>query len=157
MGTSLMPAEENRVFALLGMLQNQMATLSENFDNFKNDTVEEQRKVHDIVVATNEAMRNIARDVSEMKPHVESYKMKAEKLDEAIQAGKEYKVEKAEERGAEKFKKWIYGLVASASAFGAIMLGKLIDWITSRPHVPVIAIIILAIAVVATAGAFVRI
>lgn len=137
MGHQMPPADEGRVFVALGEVRADLAVLAKRFDELDTRTTKEQRTVHDIVVATSEAVRILTRLVDEMKPYVESYKMKAEKLDDAIAAAKAYQVEKAEERGAERYKSWIYGLVASAGGLVVFVLGKLFDKLfTAGPTLP---------------------
>lgn len=137
-GNALMGAEEARVFTAIGRLENQISDLSERLEALQTASRDEHREVHNIVVATSEAVRLLTRLVDDLRPHVESYKMKAEKLDEAIAAARDYRVEQAEERGAQKYKNWIYGLFASAGGIVALLLGKLLDWVLARPHVPVV-------------------
>src|SRR5690348_3706964 len=103
MGTELMPAEENKVYALLGMLQSQVSNIADAMEEHRKTTIQEHRKVHDIVDAMSESVRNIARDVTEMRPHVEAYKMKAEKIDDAVELAEDYQEKRAEARGAAKF------------------------------------------------------
>lgn len=134
MAGTLMPSEDNKIFAALGSLQTQVSSLADKVDNFHAASTEEHRKVHDIVDATSEAVRNIARDVAEMKPHVESYKHKAESIDGAVNLAHDYREERAERRGADKLKKWLYGLWASLGALLVFLLGKIWDALTIRPH-----------------------
>src|SRR5882672_5392209 len=136
MGTGLMSADESRVFAALGAIQSELATLREDFKEQEEKTTTEHRKVHDIVVATNEAIRNLTRDVAEMKPLVDAYRLKAASLDEAVELAEDYRERRAEDRGAEKFKKWLYGLAASVGGLIAVLASKLLDWLMTRPHIP---------------------
>jgi hypothetical protein len=80
--------------------------------------------VHNIVEATNEAIRNVARDMSEIKPYVLSLQVK-----------------EAEERGAQRERLKTRAIVVSA--LGVIgtgmmyLLSKFAEWLfvvlTSRP------------------------
>lgn len=147
-GTELMPPpDDNRIVLAIGLLQSQVSTLTERVEEMAERTTVEHRKVHDIVVAQSESMRNVARDVVEMKPHVEAYKMKAASIDEAVSSARKFEVDQAEKRGAERFKNWIYGLAASVGGIIAFGLGKLIDLVTSRPHIPVIVVLVGLLAI----------
>ena len=120
MGNGLMaPPEESRVFVAIGMLQSEVSNLSDKFDELNQRTTDEQRKVHDIVVATSEAIRNLTRIIDEMKPLTDDYREK-----------------RAEKRGEERYKSWLYGLVASAGGLMVFILGKLWDAFTTRPPHP---------------------
>jgi hypothetical protein len=154
MGRDLMADEESRVFEAIGELRRSVENLSDKIDAVDERSITEHRKVHDIVVATSEAVRNVARDVAEMKPPVEDYRLKAAALSEAVELADDYKEKRAEDRGAEKFKKWLYGLAASVGGLIAILAGKLIDWLMARPHIPVIAVVALTIAIMAGTRAF---
>lgn len=112
-----MAVDEERVFRAIGALERQVSNLSERFDDLAERSSDEHRKVHDIVVATSEAMRNLARDVSEMKPLTDDYRER-----------------RAEKRGEEKYKSWLYGLVASIGGLVVFLLGKVWDIIVARPH-----------------------
>jgi len=131
-----MTADAERVYEAIGELREQVSNLSRKIDDRDARSTEEHRKVHDIIVAMSESTRIMARDVAEMKPHVEAYKMKAEKLDDAVTTAEAYRVEKHEERGAEKYKKWMLGLFASGGALGAVGIGKLIDRWWPAVHLP---------------------
>jgi hypothetical protein len=153
MGRELMPAEESRVFEAIGELRGELRKALENLankiDGIDERTVTEQRKVHDIVVATSESVRILTRDVAELKPPVEDYRLKAAALKEAVELTDDYKEERAEKRGEDRFKKWLYGFAASIGGLIAVMAGKLIDWLLARPHIPVIAVVVLTIAILA--------
>lgn len=112
-----MAADENRVYIAIGVLQSEVTTLSEKFDELAERSTEEHRKVHDIVVATSEAMRNLARDIAEMKPLTDDYRER-----------------RAEKRGEEKYKNWLYGFVASVGGLVVFILGKVWDVVSARPH-----------------------
>jgi len=73
--------------------------------------------VHDIVVAISEAVRNLTREVTEMKLLTEDYRER-----------------RAEKRGEEKYKNWLYGFVASIGGLMVFLLGKIWDFIMTRPH-----------------------
>lgn len=123
-GALMAAAEENKVYVAIGVLQSEVENLRDDFKELKESTVEEHRKVHDIVVATSEAVRNLTRIVDEMKPLTEDYREK-----------------RAEKRGEEKYKNWLYGMAASIGGLIMLVLSKLWDLIASRPHLPILAII----------------
>jgi hypothetical protein len=117
MSGALMAADENRVFVAIGVLQAEVENLRDDFKELKESTIEEHRKVHDIVVATSEAVRNLVRVVDEMKPLTDDYREK-----------------RAEKRGEERYKNWLYGLSASIGGFLVLVLSKTWDAISARPH-----------------------
>lgn len=132
-----MPADEGKVFVAIGLLQGQITDLSERFEALRLQVVTEQRTVHDIVVATNEAIRNIARTVERIEPFANEYRLKAASIDESIELAEDYREKRAEQRGEEKFKKWMYGLAATAGGLMAVVVDKLYDkfWPgTPPPH-----------------------
>jgi ribosomal protein S15P/S13E len=112
-----MAIDEERAFEKLGALEVQVANLSIRIETLAERSSDEHRKVHDIVVATSEAMRNLTREVAEMKPLTEDYRER-----------------RAEKRGEEKYKNWLYGFVASVGGLMVFLLGKLWDLIAARPH-----------------------
>lgn len=129
-----MVVDDNRIFTAIGMLQSQVTTLAENLEESRRESTEEHRKVHDIIDALSEAVRNLVRVVEEMKPHVDSYRMKAAALDRAMELTEDYRDEKSEKRGEDRYKSWLYGMVASAGGLVVFVLGKLWDLISARPH-----------------------
>lgn len=143
-----MPTEEARVFVALGKLEERIAGLSDKIDGIDQRSTAEHRTVHDIVVATSESVRNLTRMVEDMKPPVEDYRLKAAAIHEAVELAGDYKEQRAEDRGAEKYRSWLYGIAASVGGLIAILFSKLIDYLLARPHIPVIAIIILTITIV---------
>ena len=126
-GTALMPADEQRLFTQLGEVKNEIKSLRADFTALKDQSTNEHRKVHDIVVAMSESVRNMARDVADMKPHVEDYRLKSEKIDEAVDLAEEHEEERIERRGADKFIHWLYGIWAGFGALIIFLLGKLWD------------------------------
>lgn len=131
-----MPAEESRVFIAIGTLQGQVTELFNKLENLRQQTTSEQRTVHDIVVATNEAIRNLTRTVERMEPHVREFQLKAASIDESIELAEDYREKRAEERGAEKFKKWLYGLAASIGGLIAVAIDRVIDKLFTTPTPP---------------------
>lgn len=132
MGSELMPAEENKVYVAIGLLQNQVTTLSERFEELRAEVRDEQRKVHDIVDATGEAARNLTRMLDDMRPAWDDYRLKAASLDETRVLAQDYREQRAEKRGEDRFKNWLFGLAASLGGLAAVMLSKLIDWMAAR-------------------------
>ncbi len=117
MGTQLMPTDENRVFTAIGMMQGQLTNLSDKVDEYQAESTAEHRKVHQIVDALSEAMRNQTRMIEEMKPLTDDYREK-----------------RAEQRGEDRYKNWLYGLAASIGGFIVLILSKAWDVIAARPH-----------------------
>jgi len=117
MGSALMAVEENRLFVAIGILQAEVENLREDFHRLQEASTEEHRKVHDIVVATSEAMRNVARDIAEMKPLTDDYREK-----------------RAEARGAARLAGWLYTAAGVVGGLVVYVGGKLAEWATMRPH-----------------------
>lgn len=119
MGTALMAADEERVFTAIGRLEKGLSNLSEKFDRLDERTTEEHNTVRDIVTATSEAIRNLTATVGEMKPLTD-----------------DYRETRAEKRGEEKYKSWLYGFVASVGGLIVFILGKLWDRFAAAPPHP---------------------
>jgi hypothetical protein len=109
-----MAGELHELSASIGALQADVRNLAKEVEKHKQDSTTEHRKVHDIVVATSEAIRNLTGIVSEMKPLTDDYREK-----------------RAEARGAKR-------LLVAMYAFGGAGAVKALDWIVSlfpaRPH-----------------------
>ncbi len=116
-GTSLMAPDENRLFTAVGILQSEVHNLADKFEELQANTQEEHRKVHDIVVAMSESVRNLTRIVDEMRPLVDDYREK-----------------RAEARGAARLAGWLYTAAGVVGGGVVYILGKLADWISVRPH-----------------------
>lgn len=148
MGTALVEDDVGKLHAAVGFLRSEVQNLldkfedhrretSEKIDALQRETVKEHREVYNIVAATSEAMRNVDREVQAMKPLTEEYRLKAAALDQARKLAEDYREERAEKRGEEKFKKWLYGLAASVGGLIALILGKLFDRLTGgTPPMP---------------------
>lgn len=109
-----MPGELHELSVAIGGLQADMKNLERTvYENQQTATVE-HRKVHDIVSATSEAIRNIAAKVEKMEPLTE-----------------DYRETRAEARGAARFLKAGYALAGGSLAVG---IGKMLEWISVRPH-----------------------
>lgn len=117
MGNALMPTDENRVFTAIGLVQGQLTSLSDKVDEYQTASTEEHRKVHQIVDALSEAMRNQTRLIEEMKPLTDDYRER-----------------RAEQRGEDRYKNWLYGLAASIGGLVVLILSKTWDVIAARPH-----------------------
>lgn len=109
-----MPGELHELSVAIGGLQAEMRIIVQEVRENQITSTEEHRKVHDIVVATSEAVRNLAADVAEMKPLTDDYREK-----------------RAEARGAARFLKAGYALAGGSLAVG---LGKAVEWFSARPH-----------------------
>ena len=139
MGFALVEDDVARLHAAVGFLRSEVQNLIDKFgelkdetatkiDDLHRETVKEHREVHNIVAATSEAMRNLDRDVREMKPHFEDYRLKAASLNEALELSKDYRERRAEWRGAWKF---VIALYVSIGGLITLALGKLFDWLTT--------------------------
>lgn len=131
-GTDLMPSDADKIFTALGVLKADMSNLSDRFDDLNTRVTDEQRKVHDIVVATSEAQRvvvrqidNLQRLVDEMKPLTDDYREK-----------------RAEARGAARLAGWLYTGAAAAGGTIVLVFKWVLDQLASRAHI----LIILALA-----------
>lgn len=114
MGPLLM--EHHELVGELKSLQTEMRLLTQTVRDNQVESTREHRVVHDIVVATSEAVRNLSTAVSEMKPLTDDYRER-----------------RAEQRGAEALKRWLY---AGAAAFGGVVvtiLTKVWDFVMLRP------------------------
>lgn len=113
------PPDTDRVHVSVVLLQSQLGQLSERLDEIEEKTISEHRKVHDIVVATSEAIRNLTRTVEEIKPLTDDYREK-----------------RAEARGAARLAGWLYtaaGVVGGAVFFAA---SRIAEWLSLRPPGP---------------------
>ena len=109
-----MAGELHDLSLLIGGLQADIRNLANEVREHKTETTEEHRKVHNIVDAMSEAVRNLTHIVSEMKPLTDDYREK-----------------RAEARGAGRLLILLYG----AAGAGFV---KALDWVASllptRPH-----------------------
>jgi hypothetical protein len=132
MGTALMGPDADRVFVAIGILKSEVSNLAEKFDHLDERTTDEQRKVHDIVVATSEAVRNVVRTVDNLQRLVEEMKPLTD----------DYREKRAEARGAARLAGWLYTAAGVVGGFVVFLAGKVFEWISSRPHIPIIVILI---------------
>lgn len=102
-GISIMAGDLDELSEAIGGLKADMRTLTRMVHENQEASTREHRTVHDIVVATSEAVRNLAKTVSEMKPLTDDYREK-----------------RAEARGAAKLARMMYaGALGVGSAVGA--------------------------------------
>ncbi len=110
----IMPSELHDLSLAIGALQADVKNLARTVDDHHHTSTEEHRKVHDIVVAASEAVRNLAAEVAEMKPLTDDYREK-----------------RAEARGAARFLRAGWALAGGSIA---LALGKIVEWFSARPH-----------------------
>ena len=109
------PAEQALIE--IGALRENLNNLARQLESYRAETTKEHRTVHDIVVATNEAIRNLAREVAEMKPLTEDYREK-----------------RAEARGAARLAGWLYTAAGVIGGFVVFAASKIAEWLSVRPH-----------------------
>lgn len=113
-GVYIMAGELDEFSAAIGALQAEIKSLSRTVHYNQETSTTEHRKVHDIVVATSEAVRNLAKTVSEMKPLTDDYREK-----------------RAEARGAAHLIKFLYvtmgGIIGAAAA-------RMMEFFSVKPH-----------------------
>lgn len=107
-GISVMPGELDSLSKAIGGLEAEMRILTRTVHDNHEASTREHRTVHDIVVATSEAVRNLTKIVGEMKPLTDDYREK-----------------RAEARGAAKLAKVLY---AAALAIGSAV-GSGVTWL----------------------------
>ena len=128
---------------MLGMLQGQIQNLQDELREYKQDIAEdheeirdEQRTVHNIVDATNEAIRNVNREVADMRPHVKEYMLAAADLREAVRTARTLRDKQSFDRGVTSERTKTRALVLSA--LGVIgtgivyMLTKLVEYLINH-------------------------
>lgn len=109
-----MDDDVGRLHAAVGFLRSEVQSLVDRFEDLRQETMTEHRKVHDIVVAQSEAVRNLDRDMREIKPLTDDYRER-----------------RAEWRGAWKF---VIALYISIGGLITLALSKLFDWLTTLRH-----------------------
>ncbi len=112
----------------IGGLQADVKTLKKNQDADRDDRIDEHRKVHDIVVATNESIRNVARDVSALQKAFEDFKADYAKTKALTE---DYRERRAEARGAKKLVVLLYTMGGGAVV---VMMNKVVEAFSARPH-----------------------
>lgn len=113
-GVYIMAGELDEFSAAIGALQAEIKSLSRTVHYNQETSTTEHRKVHDIVVATSEAVRNLTRIVHEMKPLTDDYREK-----------------RAERRGQRNLITAIY--VMLGGIIGATA-SRLMEFFTFKPH-----------------------
>jgi hypothetical protein len=76
MGVYLMAGELDELSVAIGGLRADVKNLARTVHSNQEASTDEHRKVHDIVVATSEAVRNRAAKVAEMEPLTDDYREK---------------------------------------------------------------------------------
>jgi membrane protein implicated in regulation of membrane protease activity len=127
-----MSDDSNRIHEALGKLTANVDNLTKAFESHKEETTVEHRKVHDIVVAMSEAVRNLTRRIELVEP-----------------VAKEFQEGQIEQRGIKRFLVLIW---TTAGGLIVVALGKIWDWYMARPHIPAIIIALLALAALTTAA-----
>lgn len=74
MGTSLMAGELDELSAIIGGMRSDINHLARLVRDNQEASTLEHRKVHDIVVATSEAVRNLTARVAEIEPLTDDYR-----------------------------------------------------------------------------------
>lgn len=114
MGARIMATERANISTAIGALQAEVRILARTVRDNQEASTQEHRKVHDIVVATSEAVRNLSREVSDMKPLTDDYREK-----------------RAEKRGAARLLHLLYVTVGGlAGAFAS----KVMEIFSIKPH-----------------------
>lgn len=130
-----MPEEVDRLAALIGEVKGGLDHLAREFENHKHQTVKEQREVHNIVVATSEAIRNLTRTVDEMKPLTDSWRMKAPVVEEMKPLVDDYRTKRDQASGIAKFAVMLWVTVGGAVVIVFNRITEAISsLISSRPH-----------------------
>ena len=119
-----MGPDAEKVYVAIGILKSEVSNLSDKIDGIQDRTTDEHRKVHDIVVATSDAMRNLVRTVDDLKRSIDEMKPLTE----------DYREKRAEQRGEDRYKNWLYGLAASIGGLIVLVLSKAWDVVSARPH-----------------------
>ena len=109
-----MAGELHELSAAIGGLQARIEILSATVKDNQEENTIEHRKVHDIVVATSEAVRNLAATVSEMKPLTDDYRER-----------------RAEARGAARL---IHIVYVSLGGIAGALSGWLMQFLGAKPH-----------------------
>lgn len=109
-----MSGELHDLSVAIGGLQARVEILADIVSQNQATATEEHRKVHDIVVAMSESVRNLTDDIAEMKPLTSAYRE-----------------ERAEKRGAKRLRNFLF--VTCGGIVGAIG-AKLLDLINIKPH-----------------------
>lgn len=124
---------------MLGMLQGQVSNLYEKIEEtqkqaqeHQDENVKEHRKVHEIVDASSEALRNLDATVKGMAPHVESYKMSASDIAEAMELAWDFREKRAENRGAMKILPYFVTVLSLIGGGVGFLISEAIKLYTHR-------------------------
>lgn len=122
------PEGDPGIRMLLGILMGQMQDMRHEYQEGREETQKEHRKVHDILDASGESMRNLTRDVAEIKPIVKDYELKAAFINDTIVLAKEYRYEKAERAGMRKLVGYLIGALSFIGGIVAFGVSELIKY-----------------------------
>lgn len=100
----------------IGELRGEVRSISATLNRHIESTTREQRTVHNIVDASSESIRNVARDVTEMKPWV-----------------MQYRDESSEKRGARRLAGFLYAAAAAGGALVVSIFDKLSAFFPTKP------------------------
>lgn len=123
----LVPVGEGPIMVAIGQLRGEMISLRREFAEFREDVIDEQRKVHDIVTATNEAMRNNTKDILEMAPIVKDYELTKQDITKAVDLAFDYREKRAEGRGMNRVLGWLIGLLSMLGGGIAYVVGATLE------------------------------
>lgn len=132
------PAGDPGIRMLLGVLMGQIQDMREAYEEGREESQREHRAVHVILDSTGESMRNLTKDMAEIKPIVKDYELKAAFINDTIVLAKSYQIEKAEREGMRK----LMGYLVAALSFigGAVAFGisEFVKYLVSHPlHVEI--------------------
>jgi outer membrane murein-binding lipoprotein Lpp len=113
MGSEELSGELHELSAAIGALQAQVSILAQTVRDNQETSTEEHRKVHDIVVATSEAVQNLAAKVAKMEPLTDDYRER-----------------RAEARGAGRL---IHVLYVTFGGTAAAFAMRALDWFSVKP------------------------
>lgn len=131
MGVAVMSGEIDHLSRMIGRIEEQIKTLFIQLRELEENSTREHRTVHDIVVATSEAVRNLAHKVDEMKPQTDAVPSLRTKVDEMKPLTDDYRERRAEARGAAKLAHALYAVVGGLIGSGMTWV---IQMITAKPH-----------------------
>jgi hypothetical protein len=129
----VMTSEENKLIFAIGLVQSQVNNVEDKLIAMDTKSTDEHRKVHDIVDALAEAVRNQTRILAEIKPLVDEYREKRIQLAEAIIETRDYQIQKAEWRGAARLAGWLYTAAGVVGGIVVVAMDKVFTWL-SKVH-----------------------
>lgn len=113
-GLQVMSGELDHLSMAIGGLQAEVKILTRTVRDNQEASTDEHRKVHDIVVASCEAIRNLTKIVEEMKPLTDDYREK-----------------RAEGRGRTRM---IHALYVSGGGLMGALIARAMDIFSVKPH-----------------------